>query len=203
MLRIRILGPHYANPISIAENENPPTQLLTQAIKIISEPHESSEMDDAIALMLKRKLHSVANMGEEDSKQAVGTRLIPAVKDLPDQRLAVAINELWDHTIAIPRNPVSCTPLSMHPLSKPKPDLAFGYSEAAFDTDQHNVIRLLSTELGQNNAMPAKFLRFPFLQIEFKAFATDGSRKSSRLCRCHCYEWFAGVEQAYVGGADS
>ena len=60
-------------------------------------------------------------------------------------------------------------------MPRPKPDLAFGYSQAAFDTNQRTAIGLLVNELKQSYAMPVRSLRFPFLQIEFRALAMGGS----------------------------
>lgn len=154
--------------------EDPTAQLLKQAKKIMSEPHRHTEMDDATVLLLKTNLKRVAAQGEDALIGVLGSGLFPAMVFIPDQKLEARRNETWDNTIAIafPPRPVSSTILL--PLPKPKPDLVFGYSNAAFDDGELAVIGLLSNKPG-SYAMPAKDLIFPFLQIEFKAFATGGN----------------------------
>ncbi|KAK5202613.1 hypothetical protein LTR41_011645 [Exophiala xenobiotica] len=62
------------------------------------------------------------------------------------------------------------------PLPKPKPDLAFGYSEAAFTDDQLGTIDLLvDDQFGRSYAVPDQKVRFPFLGIEFKSQAKNGT----------------------------
>jgi hypothetical protein len=62
------------------------------------------------------------------------------------------------------------------PLPKPRPDLAFGYSEAAFTENQLGTIDLLiDDQYGRSFAIPDQKLRFPFLDIEFKSQAKNGT----------------------------
>jgi hypothetical protein len=68
---------------------------------------------------------------------------------------------------------VLTTPL---PLPKPKPDLAFGYSQAAFTEKQLMTIDLLvNDQFGRSYAVPDQKIRFPFLEIEFKSQAKNGT----------------------------
>ena len=154
-------------------DEDPPTQLLTRATKIISEPHESSEMDDATALELRRIAKSMATEGEDTIIRKLGDRFFPSMNEVPDQKLAVAINKVWDDAVAIPLHPSVIA--TIPPLPRPKPDFVFGYSDKAFNRNQLEAINHLSNELGHKYAMPAKNLRFPFLEVELKALATGGN----------------------------
>lgn len=165
-----VLGDHN---IYIGE-EDPTAPLLKQAKKIISEPHQSSEMDDATVLLLKTNLKRVAAQGEDALIGVLGIHLFPAMRVIPDPKIEARRNETWDNTIAIALPPGPASSTILPPLPKPKPDLVFGYSKTAFDLNQRSVIRLLSNISG-SYAMPAKGLIFPFLQIEFKAFATGGN----------------------------
>ena len=62
------------------------------------------------------------------------------------------------------------------PLPKPRPDLAFGYSETAFTRNQLGTIDLLiDDQFGRSYATPDKKLRFPFLDIDFKSQAKNGT----------------------------
>lgn len=154
--------------------ENPTAPLLKQAKKIISEPHQSSEMDDATVLSLKTNLKRVRAQGEDALIGVLGIDLFPAMGSIPDPKIEARRNETWDNAIAIALPPGPAPPTTLPQLPKPKPDSVFGYSRAAFNLNQRAVIRLLSNISG-SYAMPAKDLIFPFLQIEFKAFATGGN----------------------------
>lgn len=83
------------------DEEDPSTQLVTQAEKIMSEPHDSSEMDDATVVLLKDALKTVATGSEQALIYGLGTKLFPAMAKAPDRRIAVATNDLWDHAILI------------------------------------------------------------------------------------------------------
>ena len=154
--------------------EDPTAPLLKQAKKIILEPHQSSEMDKATVLLLKTNLKRIAAQGENALIGVLGGDLFPAMKFIPDPKIEARRDESWDKTIAIAFPPFPASSTILPPLPKNKPDLVFGYSNAAFEVDQRAVIRLLSNISG-SYAMPAKGLIFPFLQIEFKAFATGGN----------------------------
>ena len=154
-------------------NGEPPTEMITRAKGIISQPYDSSEMDDATALELARIVKSIATENEDILIRELGLPLFPAIRKVPDQRLAAAVNRLWNHAVTIPphKSLLSIPP----PLPMPRPDVAFGYSEAAFDTNQRAATDLLVNELKKSHAMPVQTLGFPFLLIEFKTLAAGGS----------------------------
>jgi hypothetical protein len=96
------------------------------------------------------------------------------MNEVPDSRLASSLNELWCSSVPVPLDlSILASPL---PLPKPRPDLAFRYSETAFTRNQLGVIDLLvDNQFGQSYAVPDQTLRFPFLQIEFKSQAQNGT----------------------------
>lgn len=153
-------------------NGEPRTEMITRAKKIISQPYDSSEMDDATALELARIAKNIATENKDIIIRELGLPLFPAIRKVPDQRLAAAVNRLWNHAVTIPpdKSLLSIPP----PLQTPRPDVAFGYSEVTFDTNQRAATDLLVNELKKSYAMPVQTLRFPFLLIEFKALATGG-----------------------------
>ena len=79
-----------------------PTELITRAKRIISQPYDSSEMDDATALGLERILMSIDPENEDIVIRELGLPLFPAIRKVPDQRLAVAVNRVWNHAVTIP-----------------------------------------------------------------------------------------------------
>lgn len=83
-------------------NRELPTELITRAKMIISQPHDSSEMDDATALGLERILMGIDPENEDIVIRELGIPLFPAVRKVPDQRLAAAVNLLWNHAVTIP-----------------------------------------------------------------------------------------------------
>lgn len=151
---------------------DPPPKVVEAAMEIISPPKSSFEMDDATAGELRLKLQSLVSKNEDVFVRQMGPRLFPAMDNVPDPTLGAETNDLWDQTVSIPLDPV---PLQIPaPLRRPRPDLVFGYSEAAFDTNQLMAIEHLVGEPNQNYAKPVKTLGFPFLQIEFKSCSTGG-----------------------------
>lgn len=151
-----------------------PSQIIKRAREIILPPNPSFEMDDVTAKDLKRTVRNSMEKSEDFFIREVGLRLFPAMSNIPDQRLATETNKLWNQAVAIPPDPVPL--LIQRKMRRPKPDLAFGYSGAAFDKNQDMAIGLLSTEDEKSYAKPVETLRFPFLQLEFKSIST-GSRK--------------------------
>jgi len=106
--------------------EDPPPELMRRAERIISRSRTSPEMDDEVAHQLIRTSRRVEEEGEEVIVQQLAPDIIPAMKMLPDKRLASNADQLWCNSVPIPLKPSILTnPL---PLSKPKLDLAFGYS---------------------------------------------------------------------------
>jgi hypothetical protein len=156
------------------ERENPPVELMHRAKRIISRPRASPEMDDAAIQKLRDKSRRLQNEAEEEIVQQLGPHIIPAMDEIPDQRLVRNVNQLWSNSVPVPLNPnVLTNPL---PLPRPKPDLAFGYSEAAFTEKQLMTIDLLIDQSGRSYAVPDQKLRFPFLDSEFKSQAKNGTQ---------------------------
>ncbi|KAK5333285.1 hypothetical protein LTR43_012667, partial [Exophiala xenobiotica] len=123
------------------ERENPPPELMRRAHRITSRSRTSPEMDDATIQKLKEKSRMLRNEAEEEIIQQLAPRIIPAMDEIPDQRLTRNANQLWYNSVPVPLDTdVLTTPL---PLPKPKPDLTFGYSEAAFNHKQLMTIDLL------------------------------------------------------------
>ena len=156
------------------ESHNPPLELMRRAEKITSRPRASPEMDDATARELGERVRRVQNKAEDDIIQQLGSHIIPSMQTVSDQRLEQCRNQLWCNCV-----PVSLDPLVLNnplPLPKPKPDLTFGYSENAFDMEQLTTIALLvDGSSGCSYAVPDQILQFPFLSIEFKSPAKNGT----------------------------
>jgi hypothetical protein len=95
--------------------------------------------------------------------------------EIPDQRLARNADQLWSNSVPVPLNPnMLISPLS---LPRPKPDQVFGYSQAAFTEKELMTIDLLvDHQFGRSYAVPDEKFRFPFLDIEFKSQAKNGTR---------------------------
>ncbi|KIW79873.1 hypothetical protein Z517_06488 [Fonsecaea pedrosoi CBS 271.37] len=154
--------------------EDPPPGLKHRARRIISRSRTSPEMDDEAVQQLIRTSRRVEEEGEEAIVLQLAPDLIPAMKILPDTRLASNADQPWNNSVPIPLDTSILTnPL---PLPKPKPDLAFGYSEAAFTRNQLGTIGLLvDDQFGRSYAVPDQKVRFPFLEIEFKSQAQNGT----------------------------
>lgn len=65
--------------------------------------------------------------------------------------------------------------MTLLPLPKPKPDLALGNSQSAFNRNQPATIDLVIDKFGTSYAKPDSYLRFPFLDVEFKSQAKNGT----------------------------
>lgn len=153
---------------------DPPAELIERANRIILRPRTSPEMDDATVQKLRDKSRRLENEGEQDIVQKLALHIIPAMAEVPDSRLARSAGQPWFNSVPIPLEPsILINPL---PLPMPKPDLAFGYSETAFTRNQLGTIDLLvDDQFGRSYAVPDKKLLFPFLGIEFKAQAKNGT----------------------------
>lgn len=67
------------------------------------------------------------------------------------------------------------------PVPEPKPDKAFAYAKAAFGLSQlANISLLAQGPVGQSFASPHERLRFPYLVIELKSQAKDGTIRVAR-----------------------
>lgn len=175
---VSVSGTDYRNSLRYRniyiERENPPTELVQRATRIISRPRASPEMDDANIQKLRDKSRKLQNEAEEEIIQQLGPHIIPAMHDIPDQRLARNADQSWFNSVPVPLDPSILTnPL---PLPRPKPGLAFGYSETAFTRNQLGTIDLLvDDQFGRSYAVPDQKLRFPFLDIEFRSQAKNGT----------------------------
>ena len=135
-------------------------------------------MDDATAQELRDTVRGVQNEGEDEIIRQLAPPIIPAISKVPDQRLARNGNQPWFNSVPVPLNLKVLTKLL--PLLKPKPDLTFGYSQAAFNEDQLTTIDLLvDDQFGSSYAVPDQKLRFPFLNVEFKSQAKNGTLHSA------------------------
>ena len=156
------------------ERQDPPVELMCRAKKIISCPRASPEMEDAAAQELKATARRLQNEGEEEIVQQLAPHIIPPMSKVSERKLARNANQQWSNLVPLPLDPdVLTNPL---PLPKPKPDLAFGYSEIAFSHKRLTAIDLLvDDQYGRSYAIPDQKLRFPFLDVEFKSQARNGT----------------------------
>jgi hypothetical protein len=154
--------------------DDPPLELMKRAKRIILRSRASSEMDDATAQALTATTRRVENEGEDVIIQQLAPGIIPAMSMIPDSRLASNANQPWFNSVPVALKPSILTnPL---PLPRPKPDLAFGYSYTAFTENQLGTIDLLiDDQYGRSFVVPDQKLRFPFLDIEFKSQAKNGT----------------------------
>jgi len=131
-------------------------------------------MDDTAIQELKDTSRGLQDEAEEEIIQQLAPQIIPSMKKIPDQRLARNADQSWFNSVPVPLDSdVLTNPL---PLPRPKPDLAFGYSEAAFSRKQLMTIDLLiDDQFGRSYVVPDQKLRFPFLDIEFKSQAKNGT----------------------------
>ena len=153
-------------------HDDPSVELVRRATRIISRPRASPEMDDPTVQELRNTARRLENEAEDVIVQQLAPGIIPAMKKVPDSRLASTADQPWFNSVPVSLNPnVLTNPL---PLPRPKPDLAFGYSEAAFTEKQLMTIDLLiDDQFGRSYAVPDQKLRFPFLDIEFKSQAKN------------------------------
>ena len=147
---------------------------MRRANRIVSRPRLSPEMDDATIQNLKDKSRKLQNEAEDKIIKQFAPHIIPAMAEIPDQKLEMSSDQRWSSAVPVPLDPdVLTTPL---PLPRPQPDLAFGYSKVAFTRKQLMTIDLLvDDQFGKSYAVPDQQVRFPFLQIEFKSQAKNGT----------------------------
>lgn len=156
------------------EREDPPVELMRRARRMISRSRTSPEMDDAEAEDLRLTARRLQDEGEDKIIKQMVPDIIPAMSRVPDSRLEMNSDSPWFNSVPVPLDrSILTNPL---PLPRPKPDLAFGYSEAAFTRDQLGTIDLLiDDQYGRSFATPDQKLKFPFLDIEFKSQAKHGT----------------------------
>ncbi|KAL9044599.1 MAG: hypothetical protein Q9214_002276, partial [Letrouitia sp. 1 TL-2023] len=163
---------HYRN--IYIEREDPPVKLMQRARRIISRPRISPEMNDDTAEGIRLTARRLQDEGEDKIIKQLVPDIIPALSRVPDQRLEMNSDQVWSNSVPLPLDPdVLTKPL---PLPRPKPDLAFGYSETAFNHKQLMTLGLLvDDQFGRSYVVPDQKLRFPFLDVEFKSQAKNGT----------------------------
>ena len=156
------------------EREDPPPELMRRAQRLTSRSRTSPELDDAMVAKVKEKARHLRNEAEDKIIKQLAPHIIPAMAEIPDERLEMSSDQRWFNCVPVPLDPdVLTNPL---PLPQPRPDLAFGYSDTAFNHKQLMTIDLLvDDQFGQSYAAPDQTIRFPFLQIEFKSQAKNGT----------------------------
>ena len=158
------------------EKQDPTSGLMDKARNIVFRTRQTPDLDDEAVTALRRTIRKIQNKGEEEVKNQMGPALIPGFNGLPNDKLERSSNQLWTNAVPVPLNTDYLIAPPRLPLPKPKPDLAFGYSEEAFTPNQRPIFNLLVQDpLGSSFACPDRDLRFPFLAVEFKSQAKDGS----------------------------
>ena len=156
------------------QRQKPPVELIRRVVRIISRSRASSETDDFTAQELTDTARRLQDEGEEKIVQQLAPHIIPAMTKIPDQRLAGSADQQWSNFVPVPLDPDVL--INLPSLPKPKPDLSFGYSEAAFNHKQLMIIDLLIDDQSkQSYAVLDQTLRFPFLNVEFKSQAKNGT----------------------------
>ncbi|KAL8728484.1 MAG: hypothetical protein Q9166_005382 [cf. Caloplaca sp. 2 TL-2023] len=156
------------------EAEYPLPELMQRAQEITQRPRMSPEMDDRTFKELMKIRREIQDKGEDELIRQIAPFVIPGFNTLPNSKLARSSNQVWSDSVPVPLAPeLLSTPI---PLPKPKPDLAFGNSEAAFNRNQLAAIGLLvHDQSGTSYAVPDQCLQFPFLNVEFKSQAKNGT----------------------------
>jgi hypothetical protein len=168
-------------------NEDPSEEMMRRARRLVCHPRESPELDDDPVQKIVKTSRLLEEEGEEVIKQQLASTMIPAMMKVPDSRLRSTADQLWSNHVPLPLK--AGILMDILPLPKPKPDLAFGYSAAAFSDDQLGTMGLLIDDQGgRSYSTPDQLLRFPFLGIEFKSQAKNGTH-------------FIGTNQAAGAGA--
>ncbi|KAL8730398.1 MAG: hypothetical protein Q9181_004674, partial [Wetmoreana brouardii] len=124
-------------------------------------------------------MRELQNEVEEDVKNKLGAAIIPGFNTNPHETLHGVSGQLWMKSTPVPLDlNVLEAPL---PLPKPKPDKAFVYAKAAFKPSQLATISLLAQGPARPSfASPLEGLRFPYLVIELKSQAEDGTIRVAR-----------------------
>ena len=156
------------------EEQDPPEELMRRAQEIVSRKRSSPEPNDHSIRELKQIIRKVQNKGEDELVRQVAPIVIPGFNSLPNEKLARSANQLWSNSVPVPLDPTVL--VKSLPLPRPKPDLSFGNSTIAFNKNQLATIDLLvHDQFGSSYAVPDQALQFPFLIIEFKSQAKNGT----------------------------
>lgn len=154
--------------------DDPPLELMKRAKRIIYRSRASPEMDDTTAEALTATTRRLESEVEDVIIQQLAPSIIPAMRIIPDSRLASNAKQPWFNSVPVA---LKCSILDNPlPLPTPKPDLTFGYSDTAFTENQLGTIDLLiDDQYGRSLVVPDQKIRFPFLDIEFKSQAKNGT----------------------------
>jgi hypothetical protein len=98
-------------------------------------------MDDTTLRELRDKSRKLQNEAENEVAQRLAPHIIPAMNEIPDQRLARNAGQPWLNSVPVPLDSSILT--NSLPLPRSRPSLAFGYSETAFSRNQLGTIGLL------------------------------------------------------------
>ena len=154
--------------------EDPPPGFKEKVESMVFRLRETPELDDDAIKQLRKTMKDLQNKGEEEVKSKLGAKIIPGYNAPSDKNLEVVHGQLWNKAVPIP--PDSTLLVPPLPLPKPKPDTTFAFSKTAFDRYQLGTMSSLVTEPnGPSFASPNQDLRFPYLVIEYKSQAKDGS----------------------------
>lgn len=160
-------------------NVNVPGDIPSRAFKekvesMVFRLRDTPQLDDAAIERLRETMRDLQNKGEKEVKSKLGAKIIPGYDAPSDKRLEVVHGQLWNKAVPVP--PDSTLLVAPLPLPKPKPDTAFSFSKIAFDRYQQGTMSSLVIEPnGPSFASPNQDLRFPYLVIEYKSQAKDGS----------------------------
>ncbi|KAI9678743.1 MAG: hypothetical protein M1817_005800 [Caeruleum heppii] len=150
-----------------------PTKLVQRATDLSTRRRASPEIDEATAETFRRKASALQTDGAQEIILGLAATVIPGLAELPDEKMQHNSKQLWSRAVTLPLDPdVLQEPAH---LPKPKLDLAFGYSEAAFDNKQLFAMDHMVDQAGGGYAVPDNKLRFPFLSVEFTAAAKRGA----------------------------
>ncbi|KAK6382290.1 hypothetical protein LTS17_004177 [Exophiala oligosperma] len=176
------LALHYRN--IVIGKVPPPKGLEGRARQIISGVPTSGDIDHTALENLRQLL--IREEGENESMLV--TLLLPSLQVLGigatlDPKLRARPNQLWFNCVPIPLlkefEPLSS---SLPSLSRPKPDVTFGFSLEAFTLTQQFTLGSVCDKNNpkQNYAIPDGKTVFPFLTFEFKAEANRGTHFSAK-----------------------
>lgn len=159
--RHRRLSAVYALSQYLYRARRSPVELMQRARKIISRQRTSSEMDDATAENIRLTARRLQDEGEGKMTKQLVPDIIPALSGVLDQRLETDSDSVWSNSVPLPLDSDVLT--NQLPLPRPKPNLAFGYSETAFNHKQTMTLGLLvDDQSGRSYVVPDNKLRFPF-----------------------------------------
>ena len=164
------LGDHHI----YIQKERPSSEFMRRAQNIIWNSRQSPSIDDETISEIRETIWKNQDKGEEEVRIEIAASIIPGFHNVPE-KLQRSHGQLWYKCAPIPLDPDALEPTLLQ-LPKPKPDLAFGYSEDAFSLSQLRTIRLLKEGSSEKSfASPDAVLIFPFFILEFKSQAKEGS----------------------------